>query len=68
MAERTVSTFGRLDAAFNNVGVQSAAVGTADLDGEEYDRVNATSLRGVWNCMKCEPRRMREQGSGAIIN
>ena len=68
MVELTVSTFGRLDAAFNNAGVQSPAVETADAGGEEFDRVNAINLRGVWNCMKYELRQMREQGSGAIVN
>jgi len=68
MVEQTVSTFGRLDAAFNNAGVQSPAVETADASGEEFDRVNAINLRGVWNCMKYELRQMREQGSGAIVN
>jgi NAD(P)-dependent dehydrogenase (short-subunit alcohol dehydrogenase family) len=68
MIEQTVSTFGRLDAAFNNAGVQSPAVETADASGEEFDRVNTINLRGVWNCMKYELRQMREQGSGAIVN
>jgi NAD(P)-dependent dehydrogenase (short-subunit alcohol dehydrogenase family) len=68
MLEQTVSTFGRLDAAFNNDGVQSLPVETADASGEEFDRVNAINLRGVWNCMKYELRQMREQGSGAIVN
>ena len=68
MIEQTVSAFGRLDAAFNNAGVQSPAVETADASGEEFDRVNAINLRGVWNCMKYELRQMREQGSGAIVN
>jgi NAD(P)-dependent dehydrogenase (short-subunit alcohol dehydrogenase family) len=68
MVERAVTTFGRLDAAFNNAGVQSPAVETADASGEEFDRVNAINLRGVWNCMKYELRQMREQGSGAIVN
>jgi NAD(P)-dependent dehydrogenase (short-subunit alcohol dehydrogenase family) len=68
MVEQTVSTFGRLDAAFNNAGVQSPAVETADASGEEFDRVNAINLRGVWNCMKYELHQMREQGSGAIVN
>lgn len=68
MIAQTVSTFGRLDAAFNNAGVQSPAVETADASGEEFDRVNAINLRGVWNCMKYELRQMREQGSGAIVN
>ena len=68
MVEQTVSTFGRLDAAFNNAGVQSLAVETADATGEEFDRVNAINLRGAWNCMKYELRQMREEGSGAIVN
>src|SRR5258706_10355057 len=68
MVEQTVSAFGRLDAAFNNAGVQCAAAETADASGEEFDRVNAINLRGVWNCMKYELRQMRKQGSGAIVN
>src|SRR2546423_8369584 len=68
MVEHTVSTFGRLDAAFNNAGVQSPAVEMADATGEEFERVTAINLRGVWNCMKYELRQMREQGSGAIVN
>src|SRR5438093_13182360 len=68
MIEQTVSTFGRLDAAYNNAGVQSPAVETADASGEEFERVNAINLRSVCNCMKYELRQMREQGSGAIVN
>ena len=68
LIELTVSTFGRLDAAYNNAGVQSPAVETAAASGEEFDRVHAINLRGVWNCMKYELRQMREQGSGAIVN
>jgi NAD(P)-dependent dehydrogenase (short-subunit alcohol dehydrogenase family) len=68
MVAQTVATFGRLDAAFNNAGVQSLPVETADASGEEFDRVIAINLRGVWNCMKYELRQMREQGSGAIVN
>jgi NAD(P)-dependent dehydrogenase (short-subunit alcohol dehydrogenase family) len=68
MVEQTVSTFARLDAAFNNAGVQSPAVETAESSSEEFDRVNAINLRGVWSCMKYELRQMREQGSGAIVN
>jgi NAD(P)-dependent dehydrogenase (short-subunit alcohol dehydrogenase family) len=68
MVEQTVSTFGRLDAAFNNAGVQSPIAETAEASGEEFDRVNAVNLRGVWNCMKYELRQMRAQGSGSIVN
>lgn len=68
MVAQTVSAFGRLDAAFNNAGVQSPAIETADASGAEFERVIAINLRGVWNCMKYELRQMREQGSGAIVN
>jgi len=68
MLQQTMSTFGRLDAAFNNAGVQSPAVETAESSSEEFERVNAINLRGVWSCMKYELRQMRHQGSGAIVN
>ena len=65
---KTAVTFGRLDAAFNNAGVQSPIAETADASSDEFDRVNGINLRGVWNCMKYELRQMRKQGSGAIVN
>jgi NAD(P)-dependent dehydrogenase (short-subunit alcohol dehydrogenase family) len=68
MVERTVSTFGRLDAAFNNAGIQVPSSEVADQPAEEFDRVNAINLRGVWACMKHELLQMRKQGSGAIVN
>src|SRR6266576_7266247 len=68
MVEQTVASFGRLDAAFNNAGVQSPIAETADASGEEFDRVNAVNLRGIWSCMKYELLQMRKQGSGCIIN
>jgi NAD(P)-dependent dehydrogenase (short-subunit alcohol dehydrogenase family) len=68
MVEKTVAALGRLDASFNNAGVQSPALETADVSVEEFDRVNAINLRGVWSCMKYELRHMRAQGSGAIVN
>ncbi len=68
MVEQTVATFGRLDAAYNNAGVQNIVAETADQTSEDYDRVMAINLRGVWSCMKFELRQMRKQGSGAIVN
>jgi len=68
MVKKTVDEFGRLDAAFNNAGVQSPVAETADADPKDYDFVMGVNLRGVWNCMKYELLQMREQGSGAIVN
>jgi NAD(P)-dependent dehydrogenase (short-subunit alcohol dehydrogenase family) len=68
MVMKTVATFGRLDAAYNNAGIQNVLAETADAPRDDYDRVMAVNLRGVWSCMKYELRQMREQGSGAIVN
>ena len=68
MVEQAVATFGRLDAAFNNAGIQAPPADTADASGEDFARVNAINLKGVWSCMKHELRHMRAQGSGAIVN
>jgi NAD(P)-dependent dehydrogenase (short-subunit alcohol dehydrogenase family) len=68
MVERTVSEFGRLDAAFNNAGVMARIAPTADSTREEWDRVIGVNLRGVWSCMKYELGQMQRQGSGAIVN
>lgn len=66
--EKTVASFGRLDAAYNNAGIQSLVTDTADLTSEEWDRVFSVNLRGVFLCMKYELMQMRGQGSGAIVN
>ncbi len=66
--ERAVTAFGRLDMAFNNAGIMVPPSDAADEPADRFDRVTAINQRGVWNCMKHELRRMRAQGSGAIVN
>src|SRR5437868_2219180 len=68
MVKQAVATFGQLDAAYNNAGVQNVLAETADSPPEDYDRVMGINLRGVWSCMKFELQQMRKQGSGAIVN
>jgi len=66
--EKVVGTFGRLDCGFNNAGIDSAMAKTADCTEEDWDRVIAVNLKGVWLCMKYEIPQMLKQGSGAIVN
>ena len=68
LLESTVAAYGRLDMAFNNAGIMIPPSDAADEPADNFDRVNAINLRGVWACMKHELRQMREQGSGAIVN
>jgi NAD(P)-dependent dehydrogenase (short-subunit alcohol dehydrogenase family) len=68
MVAQTVATFGKLDLAYNNAGVQNVLAETADSTRDDYDRVMSINLGGVWSCMKFELQQMRKQGSGAIVN
>jgi NAD(P)-dependent dehydrogenase (short-subunit alcohol dehydrogenase family) len=68
MVKQTVKAFGRLDAAYNNAGIQNVLAETADYPRADYDRVLSVNLRGVWSCMKFELQYMREHGGGAIVN
>ena len=67
-----VATYGRLDCAHNNAGVESIAgaalVPTADLTEENWDYTININLKGVWLCMKHEIPQMLSQGHGAIVN
>ena len=48
--DATVAAFGRLDFAYNNAGLHAPSVETADALAEDFDRVIAVNLRGVWAC------------------
>jgi len=64
-----VSSFGRLDVAFNNAGTLGDMAPTAESSAESFDRVIAVNLRGVWLCLREELRQMAKQETGgAIVN
>ncbi|HEX7277160.1 MAG TPA: SDR family oxidoreductase [Acidimicrobiales bacterium] len=62
----SVDTFGRLDLAFNNAGIQAPPVDAADEPADFFDRVNAVNLRGVWASMKHELTVMHASKHGVI--
>src|SRR2546423_11686812 len=54
MIDKTVATYGRLDCAFNNAGIEGKMVDTAEYPEDVFDRIMAINLKGVWLCMKYE--------------
>ncbi|WP_324678086.1 SDR family oxidoreductase [Hymenobacter sp. GOD-10R] len=64
----TIGTYGRLDYAFNNAGVEQEQMPAADIEEEEWNRILNTDLRGVFLCMKYELPLLLKQGGGAIVN
>jgi NAD(P)-dependent dehydrogenase (short-subunit alcohol dehydrogenase family) len=64
----TVETYGRLDFAFNNAGVESPGKPLHEQSIEEFDNLMAVNVRGLFLCMKYEIQQMLTQGSGAIVN
>jgi NAD(P)-dependent dehydrogenase (short-subunit alcohol dehydrogenase family) len=65
---KTVETYGRIDCAFNNAGIEGRMNDTAADSEENFDRIIAINLKAVWLCMKYEIPQMLKQGGGAIVN
>jgi NAD(P)-dependent dehydrogenase (short-subunit alcohol dehydrogenase family) len=64
-----MAAWGRLDAAFNNAGIEGAFAPITDLSAQEFDMTMRINLRGAWLCLREEMRAMRRLGMpGAIVN
>jgi len=68
MIERTLATFGRLDFAFNNAGIEQALTPLPDQTEETYDQIMDINVKGVWLSLKHEIPAMLKTGGGAIVN
>jgi len=69
MVARTVETYGRLDCAFNNAGIEGEMGGNlAECSEENWGRIIAINLTGVFLCMKYEIPQMLKNGGGSIVN
>ncbi len=68
MVEQVVKNYGRLDFGFNNAGVSPAGGKIGEIPEDDWDRVIAINLTGVWLCMKYELAQMVAQGGGVIVN
>jgi NAD(P)-dependent dehydrogenase (short-subunit alcohol dehydrogenase family) len=68
MIEKTIATFGRLDYAFNNAGIEGDSAPLQDCSEENWEKTIGVNLKGVWLCMKYKIPEMLKQGKGAIVN
>lgn len=65
---QTVQEFGRLDAAFNNAGIEQPPAPLVDITEDEWSRLLDVNLRSAFLCMKYEIPAMLENGGGSIVN
>jgi len=68
MVAKTIASYGRIDCAFNNAGIEGRMANTVECTEETWDRTIAINLKGVWLCMKYEIPQMLKQGGGTIVN
>ena len=68
MISKSVETYGRLDCAVNNAGIDGDTALTADCTKENWDRVIGINLTGVFLGLKYQIPQMQKQGGGAIVN
>ena len=68
MVNTVVDTYGRIDCAYNNAGIEGRLASTDEYPEDVFDKVIDINLTGVWLCMKYELPHMLKQGGGAIVN
>ena len=68
LIEKTIATFGQLDFAFNNAGIEGTSASTQDCSEENWDKTIGINLKGIWLCMKHEIPVMLKKDKGVIVN
>ena len=68
MLKAIIAHYGRLDIAVNNAGIATPLQEFHEVSEDQFDRVMAVNLKGVWLCMQAEIRQMLKQGRGRIVN
>jgi len=68
LIQKTIATFGRLDFAYNNAGIEGNSAPIHECSEENWDRTIGINLKGIWLCMKYEIPEMLKQGKGVIVN
>lgn len=68
LVQDTMSSFGRLDGAFNNAGIEQSLRPLHQIDTAHWNRLIGVNLTGVFFCMKYQIPAMLANGGGSIVN
>jgi NAD(P)-dependent dehydrogenase (short-subunit alcohol dehydrogenase family) len=68
MIDKTISTYNKLDFAFNNAGIEGGMAMSHECTEENWDKTIGVNLKGAWLCMKHQIPQMLKQGKGVIVN
>jgi NAD(P)-dependent dehydrogenase (short-subunit alcohol dehydrogenase family) len=68
LVNRTLETYGKLDIAFNNAGIEIEQSKLADGEEAVYDKIMDVNVKGVWRCMKYQIPAMLQQPTSVIVN
>jgi NAD(P)-dependent dehydrogenase (short-subunit alcohol dehydrogenase family) len=68
LIDRAVSTYGKLDGAFNNAGLEQCNLPLHELSTEQWERALRVDLTSVFWCIKYQVLAMLKSGGGAIVN
>ncbi len=68
LIDGTLETYGKLDIAFNNAGIEIEQSKLADGEEAVYDKIMDVNVKGVWRCMKYQIPAMLKQPTSTIVN
>ena len=68
LVQTIIATYGRLDYAFNNAGINEEHGPLTECTEAQWDRILSINLKSIWLCMKYEIPQMLKMGKGAIVN
>lgn len=68
LMQKTVETYGGIDAAFNNSGTEGTPTPLAEDNEANYHQIFDVNVKGLWLCMKHQLKHMQQNGGGSIVN
>ena len=68
LIEQTIDKYDRIDAAFNNAGIEGKTAPLVQTNEDDFDSIINVNLKGVYLCLKYQIAAMLETGGGAIVN